>query len=84
LFFDLSWWRNLDFDGVRRGVVSAADAVDAKIETLSENVLAQIVELRPRTAIRAFHRQAHLVESEGALGTRATESGYCNLQKAVG
>jgi hypothetical protein len=65
----LPWWRNLDFKGVRRDVVNAAEAIDARVETLSETILGQIMELRPRTAIRALHRQDHLAEIDRALAT---------------
>jgi uncharacterized damage-inducible protein DinB len=65
----LPWWLARDFVESRREVVAAAEAVDQKIETLSDIVLEQILALRPRTAIRAMHRRAHLAEIESILNS---------------
>ncbi len=69
----LPWWLNLDYDRVRLDVVQAAEAIDRKIETLSESVLAQILEQRPRTAIRALHRIAHLAEIDQVVEANITK-----------
>jgi uncharacterized damage-inducible protein DinB len=63
----LTWWLAREPDEVRREAVAAAEAVDRKIESLSDSILEQILALRPRTAIRALHRRAHLADVESAL-----------------
>jgi hypothetical protein len=63
----LPWWLAREPDEVRREAVAAAEAVDGKIESLSDSVLEQILALRPRTAIRALHRRAHLADLESSL-----------------
>jgi hypothetical protein len=64
----LPWWRAREFPEVRRDVVAAAEAVDQAVERLSDPILEQLLSLRPRTAIRAVHRQEHLAQIERALG----------------
>jgi uncharacterized damage-inducible protein DinB len=67
----LAWWRSREFAEVRSDVVAAAEAMDRLAETLSDPVLEQILALRPRTVLRAVHRQEHLAQIESGLG-RAT------------
>jgi hypothetical protein len=64
----LAWWLSISFDQVRRESVAAADAVDRRLETVADPVVDQILALRPRTIIRAVHRQEHLDEIAQALG----------------
>ena len=63
----LPWWLSMEIDEVRHEVVAAAEAVDRKVESLSDQVLEQILTTRPRTVIRAVHRRDHLAEIERAL-----------------
>lgn len=63
----LPWWLAMEIDEVRHEVVAAAEAVDRKVESLSDQVLEQILTTRPRTVIRAVHRRDHLAEIERAL-----------------
>jgi hypothetical protein len=64
----LPWWRAREFPEVRQDVVTAAEAVDRAVEVLSAPVLAQLLELRPRTVLRAVHRDEHLAQLERGLG----------------
>ncbi|HEV8633862.1 MAG TPA: DinB family protein [Chloroflexota bacterium] len=63
----LPWWLSVSFDQVRREVVAAAEAIDRRLETVSDPVVDQILALRPRTIIRAVHRQEHLDEITQAV-----------------
>jgi uncharacterized damage-inducible protein DinB len=56
----LPWWLAMEFDEVRHEVVAAAEAIDRRIETLSDPELEQLLTMRPRTATRAVHRREHL------------------------
>jgi len=47
--------------------LAAAEAVDHKVENLPAEMAAAILERRPRTIIRAIHRNEHLDEIERAL-----------------
>lgn len=64
----LPWWRAREYPEVRHDVVTAAEAVDRVVESLSDPVLEQILAMRPRTVLRAVHRQEHLAQIERALG----------------
>lgn len=47
--------------------LSAAEQVDAKVQSLPAETLAAILAQRPRSVIRAIHRNEHLDEIERAL-----------------
>ena len=64
----IPWWRAREFQEVREDVVTAAEAVDCAVEALSDQVLEQILELRPRTVFRGVHRQEHIAQIERGLG----------------
>ena len=44
----LPWWLAMESDEVRHEVVAAADAVDRQVESLTDQVLEQILAARPR------------------------------------
>ena len=66
----LPWWLEAAPAHVRREVVAAAEAIDRRVETVSDVVVEQILAVRPRTIARATHRNEHLDEIEAALGRR--------------
>jgi uncharacterized damage-inducible protein DinB len=63
----LPWWRSIAPAQVRHEVVAAAEAMDAKIASMSQQLLEVILAERPRTLLRATHRREHLDEIERAL-----------------
>src|SRR5712691_8344885 len=64
----LPWWRSIAPAQVRYEVIAAAEAMDAKVASLPQHLLEVILAERPRTLVRATHRQEHLDEIERALG----------------
>ncbi len=61
-------WLAMDPREAARAAVAAAEAVDAKVASLSGELVAEILARRPRTLVRATHRLDHLAEIERALG----------------
>jgi len=61
------WWLGVSYDQVRREVVAAAKAVDARVATVSDAVVEQILAERPRTIQRAVHRNEHLDHIQKSL-----------------
>lgn len=63
----LAWWRTIAPVQARYEVIAAAEAVDTKAEQLDEDLVKQIVAVRPRTLTRAIHRREVLNELERVL-----------------
>jgi hypothetical protein len=63
----LPWWRTVAPVQVRHEVVTAAEAVDRKAETLPAPIIEAILAARPRSLTRAVHRRQHLDQIERAL-----------------
>jgi hypothetical protein len=65
----LPWWLAVSCDQTRHEAVAAAEAIDSRVETVSDAVVEQILALRPRTIVCAVHRREHLDQIEHVLGT---------------
>jgi len=65
----LAWWLAVSHDQARSEVVAAAEAIDSRVETVSDAVVDQILAVRPRTIVRAVHRREHLDQIEHVLDT---------------
>lgn len=63
----LAEWLAVPDDQVLREVVEAAEAADAKVASLSPEIVEVVMQQRPRTVIRGLHRKDHLDEIEQAL-----------------
>jgi len=65
----LPQWLKMLPSEVRREVVAAAEALDHKIQVYPADLAEAIVAQRPRSLIRAIHRNEHLDEIERALAS---------------
>lgn len=63
----LPWWRAVAPAQVRHEVMAAAEAVDNKAATLSDSMVEAVMQVRPRTLVRAIHRRDHLDKVEQAI-----------------
>jgi hypothetical protein len=65
----LPQWQLLAPDAITRDVLAAAEASDAKVAGLSQQMVDLIAAERPRALTRFNHRRMHLDEVEAALRT---------------
>jgi uncharacterized damage-inducible protein DinB len=63
----LPWWQSISTVQVRHEALAAAQAIDDKAASLSDDLVAAILADRPRTLSRAVHRREHLDEIAAAL-----------------
>jgi hypothetical protein len=63
----LPWWRAIAPEQIRFEVLAAAEAADEQATKLRDSVVEAILTKRPRTLIRAVHRNDHLSEIEACL-----------------
>ncbi len=64
----LPLWAAIPPRTAARLAVETAQALDARLEKLSPDLLAQVGEYSQRWVVRALHRDEHLDEVEAALG----------------
>jgi uncharacterized damage-inducible protein DinB len=62
------WFESMSPSEARIEVVAAMEAIDKRLETVSDTVVDQILAERPRTIRRAVHRREHRADIEKALG----------------
>ena len=62
-------WLAMSPDEVKRNVIANAEAVDRKMQGLSEDLLQLLLDKQPGVPFRTRHRSEHLDEIDRALGS---------------